>query len=33
MYARLGEIISLDASITVTLAAHQAIGLKVSGQK
>uniref|UniRef100_A0A8C6N363 Acyl-Coenzyme A dehydrogenase family, member 9 n=1 Tax=Mus spicilegus TaxID=10103 RepID=A0A8C6N363_MUSSI len=28
MYARLGEIISLDASITVTLAAHQAIGLK-----
>lgn len=30
MYARLGEIISMDASITVTLAAHQAIGLKVS---
>lgn len=29
MYARLGEIISLDGSITVTLAAHQAIGLKV----
>nr|XP_008539101.1 PREDICTED: acyl-CoA dehydrogenase family member 9, mitochondrial [Equus przewalskii] len=29
MYARLGEIISLDASIAVTLAAHQAIGLKV----
>lgn len=28
MYARLGEIISTDASITVTLAAHQAIGLK-----
>uniref|UniRef100_F7DTM9 Complex I assembly factor ACAD9, mitochondrial n=1 Tax=Ornithorhynchus anatinus TaxID=9258 RepID=F7DTM9_ORNAN len=28
MYARLGEIISLDASIAVTLAAHQAIGLK-----
>ncbi|NXW83438.1 ACAD9 dehydrogenase, partial [Alopecoenas beccarii] len=28
MYARLGEIISSDASITVTLAAHQAIGLK-----
>ncbi|EDM01263.1 acyl-Coenzyme A dehydrogenase family, member 9, isoform CRA_c [Rattus norvegicus] len=28
MYARLGEIISMDASITVTLAAHQAIGLK-----
>nr|XP_012806252.2 complex I assembly factor ACAD9, mitochondrial [Jaculus jaculus] len=28
MYARLGEIISLDASITVTLSAHQAIGLK-----
>ncbi|KAM4820878.1 complex I assembly factor ACAD9, mitochondrial [Thomomys bottae] len=28
MYARLGEIISLDGSITVTLAAHQAIGLK-----
>ncbi|XP_004628999.1 acyl-CoA dehydrogenase family member 9, mitochondrial [Octodon degus] len=28
MYARLGEAISLDASITVTLAAHQAIGLK-----
>lgn len=30
MYARLGEAISLDGSITVTLAAHQAIGLKVS---
>lgn len=30
MYARLGEIISMDGSITVTLAAHQAIGLKVS---
>ncbi|XP_058422358.1 complex I assembly factor ACAD9, mitochondrial [Diceros bicornis minor] len=28
MYARLGEIISLDASIAVTLAGHQAIGLK-----
>ncbi|XP_062056531.1 complex I assembly factor ACAD9, mitochondrial [Lepus europaeus] len=28
MYARLGEIISQDGSITVTLAAHQAIGLK-----
>ncbi|XP_016071128.1 PREDICTED: acyl-CoA dehydrogenase family member 9, mitochondrial, partial [Miniopterus natalensis] len=28
MYARLGEIISLDYSIAVTLAAHQAIGLK-----
>ncbi|XP_003463542.1 complex I assembly factor ACAD9, mitochondrial isoform X1 [Cavia porcellus] len=28
MYARLGEAISLDGSITVTLAAHQAIGLK-----
>ncbi|KAM4800061.1 complex I assembly factor ACAD9, mitochondrial [Urocitellus parryii] len=28
MYARLGEITSLDSSITVTLAAHQAIGLK-----
>lgn len=31
MYARLGEIISLDCSIAVTLAAHQAIGLKVRG--
>lgn len=30
MYARLAEIISLDASIAVTLAAHQAIGLKVT---
>lgn len=29
MYTRLGEIIGLDASIAVTLAAHQAIGLKV----
>lgn len=29
MYARLGEVIGLDASIAVTLAAHQAIGLKV----
>lgn len=29
MYARLAEIISLDGSIAVTLAAHQAIGLKV----
>ncbi|KAH0630094.1 hypothetical protein JD844_012719 [Phrynosoma platyrhinos] len=28
MYARLGEIISLDGAIAVTLAAHQAIGLK-----
>uniref|UniRef100_A0A7M4FN92 Acyl-CoA dehydrogenase family member 9 n=1 Tax=Crocodylus porosus TaxID=8502 RepID=A0A7M4FN92_CROPO len=28
MYAFLGEIFSLDASIAVTLAAHQAIGLK-----
>ncbi|XP_004368436.1 complex I assembly factor ACAD9, mitochondrial [Trichechus manatus latirostris] len=28
MYARLGEIIALDTSITVTLAAHQSIGLK-----
>ncbi|XP_045760204.1 complex I assembly factor ACAD9, mitochondrial isoform X2 [Mirounga angustirostris] len=28
MYARLGEIVGLDASIAVTLAAHQAIGLK-----
>lgn len=28
MYARMGEIIGLDASIAVTLAAHQAIGLK-----
>uniref|UniRef100_A0A8C6ENN4 Acyl-CoA dehydrogenase/oxidase N-terminal domain-containing protein n=1 Tax=Marmota marmota marmota TaxID=9994 RepID=A0A8C6ENN4_MARMA len=28
MYACLGEIISLDRSITVTIAAHQAIGLK-----
>ncbi|XP_063458636.1 complex I assembly factor ACAD9, mitochondrial isoform X3 [Pan paniscus] len=28
MYSRLGEIISMDGSITVTLAAHQAIGLK-----
>ncbi|NWJ09880.1 ACAD9 dehydrogenase, partial [Crypturellus undulatus] len=28
MYARLGEAICLDGSITVTLAAHQAIGLK-----
>ncbi|KAM9185773.1 complex I assembly factor ACAD9, mitochondrial isoform 2-T2 [Dugong dugon] len=28
MYARLGEITALDASITVTLAAHQSIGLK-----
>jgi len=32
MYARLGEITSLDAAIAVTLAAHQAIGLKVSEQ-
>ncbi|KAI5093504.1 acyl-CoA dehydrogenase family member 9, mitochondrial, partial [Silurus meridionalis] len=29
MYARLGEITSLDGAIAVTLAAHQAIGLKV----
>lgn len=29
MYARLGEIVGLDGSIAVTLAAHQAIGLKV----
>ncbi|NWX85254.1 ACAD9 dehydrogenase, partial [Nothoprocta ornata] len=28
MYARLGEVICLDGSIAVTLAAHQAIGLK-----
>lgn len=28
-YARLGEITALDGSIAVTLAAHQAIGLKV----
>ncbi|XP_004395742.1 PREDICTED: acyl-CoA dehydrogenase family member 9, mitochondrial [Odobenus rosmarus divergens] len=28
MYARLGEVVGLDASIAVTLAAHQAIGLK-----
>ncbi|KAM6927718.1 complex I assembly factor ACAD9, mitochondrial [Xenentodon cancila] len=28
MYARLNEIIALDGSIAVTLAAHQAIGLK-----
>ncbi|XP_040102599.1 complex I assembly factor ACAD9, mitochondrial [Oryx dammah] len=28
MYARLGEVIGLDASVAVTLAAHQAIGLK-----
>uniref|UniRef100_UPI003590272E complex I assembly factor ACAD9, mitochondrial n=1 Tax=Myxine glutinosa TaxID=7769 RepID=UPI003590272E len=28
MYSRLGECISTDASISVTLAAHQAIGLK-----
>uniref|UniRef100_A0A4W4DYM6 Complex I assembly factor ACAD9, mitochondrial n=1 Tax=Electrophorus electricus TaxID=8005 RepID=A0A4W4DYM6_ELEEL len=28
MYARLGEILSLDAAIAVTLSAHQAIGLK-----
>ncbi|MBN3293679.1 ACAD9 dehydrogenase, partial [Polypterus senegalus] len=28
MYARLGEITSMDGSIAVTLAAHQAIGLK-----
>lgn len=29
MYARLGEITTLDGAIAVTLAAHQAIGLKV----
>ncbi|KAG7262950.1 hypothetical protein CRUP_018093 [Coryphaenoides rupestris] len=29
MYARLGEITALDGSIAVTLAAHQAIGLKM----
>lgn len=29
VYARLAEITSLDGSIAVTLAAHQAIGLKV----
>ncbi|XP_022538177.1 complex I assembly factor ACAD9, mitochondrial isoform X1 [Astyanax mexicanus] len=28
MFARLGEIISMDGAITVTLAAHQSIGLK-----
>ncbi|KAK2091346.1 Complex I assembly factor acad9, mitochondrial [Saguinus oedipus] len=28
MYSRLGEITSMDGSISVTLAAHQAIGLK-----
>lgn len=28
-YARIGEITALDGSIAVTLAAHQAIGLKV----
>ncbi|XP_072521553.1 complex I assembly factor ACAD9, mitochondrial isoform X2 [Salminus brasiliensis] len=28
MYARLGEILSMDGAITVMLAAHQAIGLK-----
>lgn len=28
-YARLGEVTSIDGSIAVTLAAHQAIGLKV----
>jgi len=28
-YARLGEVTSTDGSIAVTLAAHQAIGLKV----
>uniref|UniRef100_A0ABI7WW08 Acyl-CoA dehydrogenase family member 9 n=1 Tax=Felis catus TaxID=9685 RepID=A0ABI7WW08_FELCA len=29
LYARMGEIVGLDGSIAVTLAAHQAIGLKV----
>jgi acyl-CoA dehydrogenase family protein 9 len=28
-YARLGEATAIDGSISVTLAAHQAIGLKV----
>lgn len=28
-YARLCEVVALDGSIAVTLAAHQAIGLKV----
>jgi acyl-CoA dehydrogenase family protein 9 len=28
-YARLGEVTAIDGSIAVTLAAHQAIGLKV----
>lgn len=28
-YARLAEVTALDGSIAVTLAAHQAIGLKV----
>lgn len=32
IYARLNEIIALDGSIAVTLAAHQAIGLKVKIQ-
>ena len=29
-YARIAEIVSRDGAIGVTLAAHQAIGLKVS---
>lgn len=29
-YARIAEVTSLDGSIAVTLAAHQAIGLKVN---
>lgn len=32
VYARLAEITSLDGSIAVTLAAHQAIGLKVKNK-
>lgn len=32
IYARLNEVIALDGSIAVTLAAHQAIGLKVKIQ-
>jgi len=29
-YARMQEVVSLDGGIAVTMAAHQAIGLKVS---
>ena len=29
-YARIAEVTALDGAIAVTLAAHQAIGLKVS---